>query len=47
MILLHAIEAQVTVCKTRSKAPLVFDSREAAEHVAFITGYRLCPRCYA
>ena len=35
-----------TSCKTRSRDPLVFDSREAAEIVASIPGYGLCPRCW-
>lgn len=39
---------QPTMCRTRSREPLVFDQRNAAEVVAraIPDGYRLCGKCW-
>lgn len=41
-------QVQPTICRTRSKDPLVFDQKNAARVLADIIpgGYRLCGRCW-
>ena len=40
---LHKIDS---VCSRKRPDSLVFDSRRAAEVVATVPGYELCPRCW-